>query len=725
MVASGNAQLIHPEFTINADSIKYNQDTGDITGKNNVELQQSNQLILSNQFNYNTKTNIIQIDDLLLELTTPKNQQVYSKATQFIDESNVKKGKNGILTTCSYDPPHYFISADSFTIYPEKRIIGHNVRLVNPVLFFPLGFWSPAYVYDIGKRKIIYAMPLIGTNSIEGSFFKSQVDYVVNDNLTGEAYIDSMSQLGIGLGTKLNYNDFNEWNNSLYYYGISNTNYFAKAVEIEKKLSPSQTIKSTVESKNMYLIQGGSVSKDKNILHYKNKRINGSDTVVYTFNQSKLNSISPKDYHISYSTNSDNNTQATVSYKRSENSVESDQINLSNQWKIGHNIKNKNTFNFYQKTMSATDQRKDQYFKSNNQFSRSFKDFGTIETILDYTVDLDNDRVTDDIKNHIVQRLPEVNIRLNKLKLSDHWNLNQEIQYGNYHEQYFINSLNKQRQFSDSRFKLTQNFKGTYDYDFLNGHLSINTAYQQYYYTRGDQTFTLGNVTSYKTNSFSFLKTNTSHQRTWAPRDGNSPFYFDERDQIEKNELKETITLYYLSDQKYAFKYSTGYNWIVNYQLDNEFELKIRPNQVFRSIFRTKYMLRQHQYSPLVSRFDLTPNKRFSTSLQANYDLNNGEIINLNHILSGNTSATWEDRWIFKAYFTYAPKNNQNYQLETLSLTKDLHERKLTLMYNRLLEEYRFQFTINAFPDNKVGFTSNKYESFRLEGVFDDESIQR
>ena len=97
MVASGNAQLIHPEFTINADTIKYNQDTGDITGKNNVELQQSNQLILSNQFNYNTKTNIIQIDDLLLELTTPKNQQVYSKATQFIDESNVKKGKMAFL----------------------------------------------------------------------------------------------------------------------------------------------------------------------------------------------------------------------------------------------------------------------------------------------------------------------------------------------------------------------------------------------------------------------------------------------------------------------------------------------------------------------------------------------------------------------------------------------------------------------------------------------------
>ena len=115
----------------------------------------------------------------------------------------------------------------------------------------------------------------------------------------------------------------------------------------------------------------------------------------------------------------------------------------------------------------------------------------------------------------------------------------------------------------------------------------------------------------------------------------------------------------------------------------------------------------------------------FRTSLQANYDLNEGEMINLNHVLSGATSHRWENRWIFKAYFTYSPKYNQDYQLQTLSLTKDLHERKLTLMYNRLLEEYRFQFTINAFPENNLGFTSNKYESFRLEGVFDDESIQR
>ena len=70
MIASGNAQLIHPDFSINADIIRYNQASGDIIGQHNVELQQSNQLILSEKFAYNTKTNIIKINDLLLELTT-------------------------------------------------------------------------------------------------------------------------------------------------------------------------------------------------------------------------------------------------------------------------------------------------------------------------------------------------------------------------------------------------------------------------------------------------------------------------------------------------------------------------------------------------------------------------------------------------------------------------------------------------------------------------------
>ena len=60
--------------------------------------------------------------------------------------------------------------------------------------------------------------------------------------------------------------------------------------------------------------------------------------------------------------------------------------------------------------MSSNDLRKDQYLKANNQFSRSLNGVGTIKTTLDYTIDLDQDNVTEDIKNHVVQKLPEIDM---------------------------------------------------------------------------------------------------------------------------------------------------------------------------------------------------------------------------------------------------------------------------------------------------------------------------
>ena len=126
-------------------------------------------------------------------------------------------------------------------------------------------------------------------------------------------------------------------------------------------------------------------------------------------------------------------------------------------------------------------------------------------------------------------------------------------------------------------------------------------------------------------------------------------------------------------------------------------ELLAKPNQTFQLNLKTTYMHTLFKYTPLVTRIDIKPSSRIATSIKANYDLNDGELINLNHLLAGSIGSSWESRWTFKGYFTYSPKYNQNYQLQTLSLEKDLHCRTLTLMYNRLLEEYRFQFTINAF----------------------------
>ena len=273
MIASGNAELIHPNFTILADHIRYNKKTSIIEGQDNVEMIQHNQVILSDSFHYNTKTNIMTINNLTLELTTQeKHQQIYAKASHFYDHNHIKKGKKGRLTTCSFDP-HYYLEAESFTIYPNQRIIGQNVTLVNPVLFLPLGFWSPAYIFELGKRKVIYLMPVIGTNKIEGGFFKSQIDYVLNDYWTGEAYIDYLSQKGIGLGTQLNYTNYDTLDGTIYYYSVADSPYNTKEWNQSIKLNDEDTLTTHIQSKNMYLIHGGKTTSDKHMVSFEKKRL--------------------------------------------------------------------------------------------------------------------------------------------------------------------------------------------------------------------------------------------------------------------------------------------------------------------------------------------------------------------------------------------------------------------------------------------------------------------
>ena len=125
----------------------------------------------------------------------------------------------------------------------------------------------------------------------------------------------------------------------------------------------------------MYLIQGGNSISDKNLISFEKKAIDGTHNAVYSFNQSHLANIQPKDYHVSYSKNTDDNSNINMSYKRSETSIKSDAVNIGNQQAIGHNIINKNNVSYYQKELSSSDLRKDSYLKTQHSLSKNFKDF--------------------------------------------------------------------------------------------------------------------------------------------------------------------------------------------------------------------------------------------------------------------------------------------------------------------------------------------------------------
>lgn len=724
MIASGNAQFVHPDFTISANRIQFDQRTHIITGESNVEIRKDSQLLFSDSFTYNTQTNETAIDNVSIELSTPNKASIHISAITFLDMGDKKTGTDAYITTCDNPSPHYHVSAKKYTIVPGKRIIGQDVHLETPIFFLPFGFWTPAYIFDIGKRSIIYLMPVIGSNKMEGGFIKNQFDYVITDEWTGSGYMDYMSDLGVGLGTKVSYTNDTNYQSDLYYYGVLDSEYSSKQWNQTIQLSPSQTFSTDIQSTAMYFVNGGTSRTDAHRATLQTSAAGYMDSLNYSFQQNSSSTIKPRTYALNYKRSYDDNGYTNLSFSQNKSSTTRERYSISNRYFLGYDIESYSNIQYNQHDVSSLDPRKESTLYTHQSFKKRL-DFGTIKTSIEYYFDTDDDRVTSDITNHVVQKTPEIDVSFVSWALTDNWDMNHAVQYGYYTEHYYITSLNKQRIYDQSRIILDQRLTGSYAFNFLNSQFTSSTSYKQYYYGSNDQTFSLSSQLSYQTDTGSFLQTTTSHTRSWVPDDGNTPFYFDEKYQREKNELKETITLYVISPNKYSLKFSSGYNWIVDYQLDNYWELNVNPTPQFSSKFKTTYMHQRNEYSSLSGFIKIVPHKQFNTTIQAIYDLNDGELETINHKLSGETSSHWPNRWIFNAYFTYSNTTNKTYQLQTLEIVKDLHCRSLTFMYNRILEEYRFQFTVNAFPKSNIGFSSNKNESFRIEGVFDDASIQR
>tara|TARA_A100001015_G_scaffold126039_1_gene139700 strand:+ start:521 stop:2830 length:2310 start_codon:yes stop_codon:yes gene_type:complete len=722
MIASGNAELSHPSFKLTADTIYYNQATNVLTGKNNVELLQNNQLILSDAFEFDSSTNQLFVDNLMIEIQGKSNNQIFVTADKFTDHITHKSGTSAIITTCEDNPPHYHFSAKSFVIYPNKRLIAKDVTLVNPIFFIPFGFWSPAYIFDMGKRKIIYLLPEYGTNAVDGAFLKNKFDYIVSDNFYGTARVDTLSKRGIGFGSKLNYDSYEGREGYLDLYGIMDSGgdemeWFHKEI-----VSDNATFRSKVSQKNSKLYSGRTSQTSQQVFTYMQNKINETSETSYQFNQTK-SSLTTKRFQANHKVTADNGNTTSIHANHSRSLTNQEQVTLMNTQTIGYDVTASSELNFQQQDISASDRRNESTLRAKNNLTKTFDGQGTLTTVLDMSFDTDGDTVTSDIRNRVVQITPEITYTFNPFKVSNEWTFNQTIQYGYYTEKNYITSINQPRELSSYRVNIKESIIGKYHWQPFNTNLTSKWSYNQFSYGTGDQSYSLSHTGTLTNTWLPFLESSTSHIRQWNARESNSPFYFDAPNNIEKNLLNETITLFYKSPTKYKLSVTTGFDYLRSYQLDNKYELLINPNTQFNANLKTTYYIRQFNYSPLSSSIRWRPSDYFSTDLNANYDLNIGKFESISHTYHWITSRTWENKWTISAKFLANPKLKKDYKLQTMSVTKDLHRRQFTIKYNRILEEFRFQFSINAVPENTVGFKTNEQEPFKLEGSIDGQTL--
>ena len=188
--ASGNATLEYQGRVIESDVLLFDTESEEVTSPLPVQIQDDAGDMEAESLHIYVKDQAIELKDLSLYLSVDNKHEATFQAETYLDTPDLKTGTHGYFTTCKEPEKHYYVKAASFIYHPEERLIGQNVLFYNQLGWIPFVFWTPMYIFDIGKRKVVFLMPAVGANEVEGNFFKSQFDFYFSENAYGQVYMD-------------------------------------------------------------------------------------------------------------------------------------------------------------------------------------------------------------------------------------------------------------------------------------------------------------------------------------------------------------------------------------------------------------------------------------------------------------------------------------------------------------------------------------------------------
>ena len=122
-----------------------------------------------------------------------------------IDANHIQM-KQGYLTTCDLDKPHFRLLSKKLDVYPGDKMIARNIRMIVgnvPLAYIPR--FSQAL--DDRKPRVIYTP---GYAKDWGAFLLQDWRLYFNDNVKGHVHLDYREKKGFAPGLDLNYKTLNK-----------------------------------------------------------------------------------------------------------------------------------------------------------------------------------------------------------------------------------------------------------------------------------------------------------------------------------------------------------------------------------------------------------------------------------------------------------------------------------------------------------------------------------
>ncbi|PUU94242.1 MAG: YjgP/YjgQ family permease [Halanaerobium sp.] len=672
LVLSLNTAGSAEEFRVNADYLDYDQSSGFIKIRGNID---------GNYGQYYLKS-----EDIKIELADGSQRSLESA-------ENIEL-LPGAISGCDFDSPHYYFDAERVVIKPEEYIKMYNIVFKELNGRLPLLYWP--YLYISLKEENSNFVPPFGYHQQRGWFIKTKYFYNNRFDLPGNFYLDHYTISGSAGGIKQYFLNSSRQEAYLYYYTQQNKTDLPGLFNWEAELYHEADLGSWEEELSyFYQDYDDRIEIETGLDFYYNKqsrrsRINFDYEEEDYFEQ---NSRDQKDYGLDfyfYDRFFDSLT-ARVNYDRDyirdpDDGLERE-INRDLDLRYNPGGGWRSRLNYYDgERESPTDPLKS---RQGGEFSISKR-----SGYYDFTFLLEqySPRLTEDDQVNF-SRLPELSLDYNPPGAFSYLG-----QLGRYYEDasgvegYRIRG---EAEYSDS-FSLP-----------LNSYLRVSqefssSAYQiegrEYDRIPNQQHSETGLRLRTNLGRSLTLRNNYTYREQW----GYTPFEFDEVER--KNELENELN--YQISPYLDFDLEGGYDFLDYQYLPLEAYLDLNPTENWELKLGTRYDLNNMLFDDQLIFSSTYESERWEHRLGLEYDLNSSRLEEIDNQLIYELEGDWG--WYLESNLSIDYDYDQQIREANIQLNKRFHCRELKFSYDYLREEFTVQYSIDLFPADPVGFTKTE-----------------
>jgi hypothetical protein len=767
--ASSNVELSLGETKIQAPALKIDTKRHWLYGSGGVVITRGDHSAYAKIASYNINTGVAELWDVRVSIRPQDVQEtVYLSSKHLIDDGHHYTGEKGVITSCSLPEPHYYFKASTFDYRPDHRIMGKNVFLYYPLGFVPFGLYSPIYTFELGKRRIIWNFPTIGEKKTPGWgwFVQNVVDYDYRNGHESSVLLDWYQSKGIGVGVR-HYYQLGPHDGTAYYYQLEeqDTGRLNESLQLDHRyqLNDDWLLSGYYRSTNaerinssgrIYLDSQGLKATYDHSGRYFDVGIDQGENFIQRLKSMSLQSTHRFNQDPIYTFRhfqSDN----LVVQARTFDTQFSHYLKLPSEQAMTTTLK-------YQgrEGILSNPQRMDNQLQATTVFSKIISPQWKAALTVDHLFDLDSNRVTGDFRNFFY-KLPELKVTYTPLSING-YTLTSALTVARYQEHRIVGS-NLSKFPSDSEFEGQPNtyiFKQTLYKQWTpfsdKTIFSLNSTFDQFLFKtpefsllESDSFYQFNIKPSYEYKASRFIQLKTDYNRTYIPKNGNSPFISQFKNGVvDINQLTQSIVFFYDSPDRYSWTHSVGYDYIRDYYTPYSTSILVKPNSAASFRLTTGADINHFQdylkdrnnevasfqnagiFRAFIWDVAYTPSKNMGISVHHSQNVNKGTINNSSFTVSLPFGHHPDYAWAFESDFVYETPDHtrsfvfESYHMQTLGISKQNHCRKIKFSYNKLRDEYRLLFTILAFPKDSFGFKKDQNVT-TFEGFFDKPSQER